>query len=299
MKRIRLILGVVVIAIVATLTSCSKGDNTKSQQSEATESKTPEAPKEEKKPVVGFSVSSGSIARPSAGASYDSVRIQYNIAWPVNGSEETVNALRSWIVSNVIGGTYTPGQTLADVLNNRLSQFDLTGEDSMEYRKEITLRSEPNTPFEGYAELNADSETYSWLANYTDYNSVGMIMRLSDHKVADVNLLSPKKAVKDTRKMTDLIVKYLEKEGKSSDKDWRWEENIQGCTPGDLPLPESPITFSKEGVVVNYIPGEISPSYCGGFGCTIPYDEVIPALSDEVVDFFGLNNIIAASVRKE
>lgn len=66
-----------------------------------------------KQPVVGFKVFSGTLNRPAPGTPYDTVSVKYDIAWPVKGSEEAVNALRSWIVTEILGDNYTPGQDLS------------------------------------------------------------------------------------------------------------------------------------------------------------------------------------------
>lgn len=126
-------------------------------------------------------------------------------------------------------------------------------------------------------------------------------MRLSDGKITSSEMLDPHKAVKNNRAMLSLIIKYLEKEGKKDDPNWKWEDKIMPYSPNpnSLPLPSSPFILSKDGLTAVYTVGEISYYAAGFFYCTIPYAEAIPLLSDEVKSFLPESLVTEAMAAAE
>ncbi len=98
--------------------------------------------------------------------------------------------------------------------------------------------------------------------------------------------------------MRSLIAKYLERECKAQDPNWRWSDQIMDYSPYNLPLPTQPISLTKEGVLIQYGLAEISSRAAGWFSCVIPYDEVMPVLTNEARDFLTASDAPKSKKKK-
>lgn len=258
------------------LSSCSKAESSSDSDSDYSSDST-EAKEEvaESKPVVRFQVFSGEIKGPISEANNEPMGLSYNIAWPIDGDEASVTALRSWIVSQINGGIYSPGQELQEILDGEAKNV-FANNDGFFTGEAIEVKGEANTPFDGYATLETSKEGYYWMANHPPLpETAAIIMRLADRKMIGYDVLAPKKAIKEVAKARALITKYLKQE--YPDEEFFFE--------GDVTLPESNLQLSKDGISFCYNLYEIAP-YCTGCPyVTIPYAEVLPLLSDELKSY--------------
>ncbi len=284
MKKVLTFWMCALLGAVGLLTSCGKG----SADSEAAAVDSVSS-----KPTMVFKVHKGSLNQAvKTDMPFDTVTLTYDIAWPEQGQPEAVAALRKWIVANISNNeiAYQDGTELKDVLTSLLKALAAKAPEGA-IDEEITVQAEKDTPFEGYGTIQLFTDTRTYMARYSDDHRISATLRFADGQILDTS-----NAVTDKKKMISLITKYLEIEGKKQDPNWRWSNNITSAKNG-FDLPRTPVLLTKEGVKVYYGLGEISSAAAGDFWCTIPYEEAIPALSDEVKAFLP-ETIVAEAEKK-
>ncbi len=237
---------------------------------------------------IKFETLEGTIQKPVTfhESPYDSISIEYKIAWPVDGNKNMVSYLQSWIIDRISAGSGIKNAKLGvidilDSIANEMSRDD----ESMMFDKKIEVSIEENTPFDSYLTLNVMNEGYIWLARYQDLNNASLTIRLTDGEIFQAD-----KAIRSEESMRNLIVKHIEKNYKKEDPNWQWSNEIIFYNKYNLPLPKNNITLTKDGVFVAYDMGEITASPAGMIFCTIPYDEAIPVLSKNAQDFLNYGN---------
>lgn len=230
--------------------------------------------------IVKFETLTGKIEQPVLleESPYDSICVEYNIAWPV-GDSESASFIKAWIIEQITGIRKVNNAKLElnDILNS--IAYGLASSDGAHYCT-IEVKAEENTPFDSYLTVNLSDETFYWMARYTDINDASLSIRLKDGLVFQSD-----KAVKDTEKMRLLIGQNLQRQYKNKNPDWDWNDNIMSYTPYNIPMPNKPIRLTKEGIWVGYNMGEISSSAAGTFSCVVPYDEVMYVLSNDAKGF--------------
>ncbi|MDE5848897.1 MAG: hypothetical protein K2H38_02030, partial [Muribaculaceae bacterium] len=235
---------------------------------------------------IEFETLEGVIKKPVsfADASYDSISVEYDIDWPVKGNEETVSYVQKWIIDQMTdGGDVKTVKTdilevldmIADGMNNAEAPFT----------KSIKVAVLENTPFDSLLMISFFEESFAWMANYPGYKDVTLSIRQTDGKI-----FQPDKAIADEGGMRRLIGKNLKKQYEEDDPNWNWSDEIQLCDESDIPMPVTPISLTTKGVLVSYMPGEISMRIAGGFSCIVPYEEVKPVLSESALEFLYGNN---------
>lgn len=251
---------VVLVLIVAVFLSCCKGNSLSDS--------------------VKFEMLTGKIEKPVAfeDSPYDSICVEYNIAWPV-GDSESASFIKAWIIERItkIRKVNNAKLELNDILNSIAE--GLASSEGAHYRT-IEVKAEENTPFDSYLTIDLSDETLYWMARYTDIYDASLSIRLKDGLVFQSD-----KAIKDTEKMRSMIGQNLQRKYKNEDPNWQWYDNITSYTPYNIPMPNKPIRLTKEGIWVGYDMGEISSSAAGSFSCVVPYDEVMYVLSNDAKEF--------------
>ncbi|MDE7349810.1 MAG: hypothetical protein K2N25_01980 [Muribaculaceae bacterium] len=219
-----------------------------------------------------------------ADASYDSISVEYNIDWPVKGNEEILAYVQNWIVEQMTakGKVKTVKTDIREVLDMIADEMN---SEEAPFTKSIKVTALENTPFDSFMTINFFEESSEWLANYPEYRDVTLSIRLSDGKV-----FQPENAIGDERKIRRLIGKYLRRQYEEEDPNWVWSDEIEFSDESNMPLPYTPISLTTKGILVSYVPGEISTPIAGGFSCIVPYEEVKPALSESALEFLYGND---------
>ncbi len=213
---------------------------------------------------------------------YDSIKIEYDLVWPVGGDEKVVSYVKGWIVEQITGERYanTNNLEIKEILN---SMADKMASDASSWTKNIQISANENTPFESYLTLAFFEEGEEYMANHTDYRDASLSIRLSDGKVFDAQ-----NAMSITPISGELIERYIHSEYIKENSEKEWQENIKSYLPDVLPMPLTPLRLTKEGIAISYMPGELVPSVYSGLSCVLPYDKAKDILSAEAKEFlFG------------
>ncbi|MDE5849908.1 MAG: hypothetical protein K2H38_07180 [Muribaculaceae bacterium] len=230
---------------------------------------------------IEFEILEGKIEKPvsfaDADVQYDSISVDYKIAWPVRGDEKVTGLIKGWIIEQLSGDRNVDSSNI-DIMEILDSMADKLASSDGAVNQIIEVIAEEDTPFESYLTVNFDDETSFWMAHYSDYKSASLSIRLTDGKV-----FNPDNAIANTDKMRGLIQANLQKQFEYSE----WFEVIGDYNRNGIPMPKQPIKLTKEGILVNYLPAEISYHAAGGFSCIVPYDELMYALSDDAMEFLS------------
>ena len=231
--------------------------------------------------TLTFKTLEGKIAKPATivDAPYDSISVNYKIAWPVGGDEKVVGVIKKWIVEQLSGSPTVDCDNLdiQDVLN---SLVDRLADTEGGFDQTINVVAEEDTPFKSYLTINLDDETSYWMARYSDGKSASLSIRLTDRKIFNSD-----NAIANPEKMSQLIEKYLYEEFIKDNSFEEWNAWIADYNQNGIPMPTKPIQLTKDGIYVEYGMAEISSAPAGVFYCVVPYDEVTYILSDEAQDF--------------
>ena len=237
--------------------------------------------------TITFKILEGTIEKPVSivDAPYDSISLNYKIAWPIEGDKEAISYIQSWIINGITKGSSVRNakMSLEEILESIADE--MTSDESYLWSKTIEVSADENVPFDSYVTLNLANEGRVWMGRYADINNDALSIRLTDGMVFD-----PEIAIKDEENMRLLIGENLEKECKKENSDWQWSNEIIFCNRYNVPMPKAPISLTKDGVRVVYEMGEISSSSAGGFVCIIPYDEVKYVLTDAAKSFLSISD---------
>lgn len=202
---------------------------------------------------------------------------KYDIAWPVAGDEDLVTELRSWIVKQVLGTSYSEDQDFPELMSSYKQEY-LNSCDS-DATRTINVKYEKDAPFEDYITLSYyDEEVSGMPMPVVNGKADELYIRLSDNKILYSEDLDAKKAITDDSKIKRLVKKY----GDGID-----------YNASALPVDKMPLHLTKEGLEVGYAEGYAMRSTFIQT-CTIPYAEAIPALSEEVKSFLPENLVAEA-----
>lgn len=237
--------------------------------------------------TITFKMLEGTIEKPVSmtDAPYDSISLNYKIAWPIEGDKEAVSYLQSWIINGITKGSSARNakMTIEEILESIADE--MTEDENYVFSKNISVSAEENVPFDSYLTLNLGMDGFIWMSPHPEFYSDALTVRMTDGAV-----FQPDKAIRDEEKMRLLIGENLEKRYKKEISDWQWSNEITSCNRYDIPLPHTPISITKDGVLVQYEVGEISFSAAGDFSCIIPFDEVKYVLTDAAKSFLSISD---------
>lgn len=233
--------------------------------------------------LIKFETVSGTITKPvtSNDLPYDSITLTYDIKWPVKGNAETVSLVRAHIISLVTGNSVSDEKNdIQDILNSIATKM---AQDEGAFSKSIDVIADAETPFDSYLTIRALTEECYYMSRCI-YLKEAVTIRLTDGKIFQGN-----NAIANEDMMKALITQHLIKAYQSEESDWLWSEHIM-CEPYKVPIPQTPLSLTKDGVEVFYKQYEISDGSQPPFECVIPFDEVIYALTEEAQEFLNLKN---------
>ena len=238
--------------------------------------------------TITFKTLEGTIAKPAAmeDAPYDSIRLDYKIAWPIEGDKEAVAYIRSWIINGITKGSSVKNakMNIEEILESIANE--MSEDESYLWSKTIEVSADENVPFDSYLTVNLTNEGCVWMGRYADINNDALSIRMTDGMVFD-----PDNAIRDEENMRLLIGENIEKKYKKENSDWQWSNEIIFCSRYNVPMPKKPISMTKDGVLVEYELGEISSPPAGIFSCVIPFDEVKYVLTEAAKEFLSVSEV--------
>ncbi len=235
---------------------------------------------------IKFETLEGTIKKPVTveEAPYDSISIEYKIEWPIEGNKNMISYLQAWIIDRISAGSGIKNAKLGiiDILDSISTRLARDWNNESLFEQNIFVTVEENSPFQSYLTITVANESFVWMAPRPIQNSESITLKLADGEIFQAD-----KAIRNEEAMRALIGAHIEKKYKSEFPDWQWSDQITLYNRYNIPLPSKGVQLTKDGMLVVYEPGEISYAMAGGYSCVIPFDEVIPVLSEDAQAFLS------------
>lgn len=229
--------------------------------------------------------------------------VSYDIQWPVDGNEGLVKSIRQFIreACNIddekFSGTKTAFKDIVDITYNGLAEgrndtYDEEG--GMAFSSVITAEKSVETP--KFVTYQMTHSTYTGGAHGL-FVFVGQTFRKSDglkigyrteyekdtfeSKMVDNNLLKDVNSAKLYTLMKIGVLRYFKENNIEMNSDEELADYLQVEDINRIPLPANPPYLTTTGVMFCYTQYEIAPYAAGIISFEIPYDQILPFLTDE------------------
>lgn len=203
---------------------------------------------------------------------YNDYTVIYNVKWPIKGDEKTVKELQEWIKYQLLGDKSSAISTLDfnQIINKYAEDFfnECISEEGF-FRADITIDGEADSPFEGLFQMTYSCEKFD-IGFHTHYTTNQIVIDTNDGKVFPIST-----AFTSPLQVRKLIIKHLD-----ADYGDLFESR------DNLPMPKNKPLLKKDGIEFYYVRYEITHGGAGMPRSIVPYEEILPYLSDEARAFF-------------
>ncbi len=210
----------------------------------------------------------------------DSIYVDYDILWPVNGNPKLVAEVQKWIVDKIADINYSwNGKTdVVHIVDSLAVDMATTGS---AWIRNINMTVEENVPVDSFLTLTLHHE-YSWPGGYYILYDTSLTIRLEDGAILEAD-----KIIADKDKFGLIIGSHLERKMKSEDPNWKPLDAQDPDGPIDLPMRDEVARLTKDGIWVGFGTRDATAYVFGGYIDIIPYSEIVQIISEEAKAFFA------------